>query len=112
MRDDRRSPEAAGYRALYNTTRWKGVKGVRARQLAAYPLCAMCLKANRLTPATVCDHVDPKSKETEEGFFGGPFQSLCKTHHDSGKQVEESRGYSGECDDDGWPSDPRHPSNA
>jgi 5-methylcytosine-specific restriction protein A len=72
----------------------------------------MCLKQGRITAATVCDHIDPKSKETEQGFYAGPFQSLCASHHDSSKQAEERRGYSGEADEDGWPIDPRHPANA
>jgi 5-methylcytosine-specific restriction protein A len=106
---DQRSPEAQRYRHHYNSARWKGANGVRARQLRKQPLCEMCLKAERLTPATVCDHVDPNTKLT--AFFDGPFQSLCKPHHDSGKQREERSGFSGEADDDGWPTDPRHPAN-
>jgi 5-methylcytosine-specific restriction protein A len=113
MRRDQRSPEADAYRRFYHLSRWKHpITGVRARQLTKQPLCEMCLKAGRLTVATVCDHIDPKAKETEEGFFRGPFASLCKAHHDSGKQGEEKRGYTGEADADGWPADPRHPNAA
>lgn len=71
----------------------------------------MCETAGRVTPATVCDHVDPKSKATEEGFFQGPFESLCKTHHDSTKQREEKRGHVIGCDESGAPLDPQHPWN-
>jgi 5-methylcytosine-specific restriction protein A len=113
-RDDR-SLEAQAYRRLYNTARWKGKHGVRAQQLAAHPLCEMCLKAGRLTPATVCDHVDPKSKATEEGFFAGPFASLCDAEpwrcHSSLKQIIEERGFSSEVGPDGLPTDPNHPFN-
>lgn len=101
---DQRSPEAQAYRHLYNKARWKHpTRGARAQQLAKQPLCEMCLKAGRFTPATICDHIDPKSKDTEAGFFAGPFASLCKTHHDSSKQREEKRGRVIGCDSDGWP---------
>lgn len=110
-RPDQRSPEAQHYRRLYNSTRWKGPRGVRAEQLKLQPLCEMCLKADRITAATVCDHVDPDTKSTESGFFKGPFQSLCKPHHDAAKQSEERRGVSSEVGMDGWPTDPRHQAN-
>lgn len=100
---DKRSEAASEYRRLYRTRRWLQT---RADQLSRHPLCFMCLP--RVTAATVCDHVDKASKATEEGFFAGPFQSLCKTHHDSTKQREEKRGHRIGCDDDGWPIDPKH----
>lgn len=113
---DQRSPEAQRYRRLYNTARWKHPQhGVRARQLKKQPLCEMCLKANRLTPATVCDHVDPNSKQTDEGFFAGPFQSLCDAPpqrcHSSRKQRIEKTGHEPGCDASGRPTDPAHPWN-
>jgi 5-methylcytosine-specific restriction protein A len=115
MRRDSRSPEAEAYRRLYKDKRWRGKAGVRARQLAKQPLCEMCLKASRITRATVCDHVDPKRKETEEGFFKGPFQSLCDQEpfrcHSSRKQREERLGYEPGCDPSGRPIDPNHPWN-
>lgn len=41
----------------------------------------------------MCDHIDPASKLTEEGFFAGPFQSLCDQApwrcHSRVKQLEE-----------------------
>jgi len=72
----------------------------------------MCLAENRLTQMDDCDHIDPKSKETEAGFFAGPFQSLCKLHHASTKQIEERRGYVVGCDASGRPRDESHPWNA
>lgn len=105
-RRDDRSEEAQQWRRLYRTKRWLGT---RAKQLADYPLCAMCLP--RIVSATVCDHVDKDSKATEEGFFGGPFQSLCKTHHDATRQREEKRGYIIGSDESGQPLDPQHPWN-
>lgn len=71
----------------------------------------MCEKQGRVTAATVCDHVDPKTKANPETFFAGPFQSLCSTHHNSSKQRDEKRGFVGGCDAQGRPNDPRHPWN-
>lgn len=111
-RRDQRSEAAKEYRKWYNTKRWRDT---RSHQLATHPLCAMCLAAGRTTAATVCDHIDPKSKETYEGFFAGPFQSLCDAEpyrcHSSTKQQAERLGYSPATDMDGYPIDPMHPSN-
>lgn len=98
-----RSTAALEYRRFYNTKRWRQT---RTDQLFRHPLCFMCLP--RVTAAIVCDHVDKASKATEEGFFAGPFQSLCKPHHDSTKQREERSGRVIGCDDDGVPLDPKH----
>ena len=110
-RDDR-SEQALAWRKLYGTRRWKAV---RLAQLAAHPLCAMCEKASRITAATVCDHIDKSSKNTEQGFFAGPFQSLCDDPryrcHSSTKQQQETIGYSTAVGADGLPVDPNHPWN-
>lgn len=110
---DQRSDQAKVYRAWYNTTRWRRI---RARQLQAEPLCRMCKAAGRITAATVCDHIDPKAKATQQGFYTGPFQSLCDEApwrcHSSTKQMEETKGYSDAMGPDGNPLDPRHPFNA
>lgn len=103
MGQDTRSEAAQEYRRLYRTRRWRDV---RADQLSRHPLCAMCLP--RVTAATVVDHVIKDSKKTEEGFFAGPFASLCKAHHDSAKQKQERRGYVIGSDESGTPLDPNH----
>lgn len=61
----------------------------------------MCLREGIIPPqiATVCDHVRPHRGDPVL-FWGGPFQSLCKAHHDRDKQRAE-RGQ-GE-DEEGWP---------
>jgi 5-methylcytosine-specific restriction protein A len=69
------------------------------------------MKAGQLTPANVADHITPHKGDATL-FWTGSLQSLCAPHHDAAKQAEERRGYSGECDPDGWPIDPRHPANA
>lgn len=109
---DRRTDEAAAYRRLYKTARWLRL---RLGQLAAEPLCRMCAAQGRVTAATVCDHVDPKTKLDPATFFDGPFQSLCDAEpfrcHSSRKQRIEALGYEPGCDSTGRPVDPAHPWN-
>jgi 5-methylcytosine-specific restriction enzyme A len=82
----------------YNTARWQRL---REAQLQAEPLCAMCHP--RLTPATVCDHIEPHNGDLAK-FWAGPFQSLCKRCHDSDKQRME-KGFKPRPSIglDGWP---------
>jgi hypothetical protein len=43
-------------------SRWYGLQlwfTIRDHQLAKEPLCAFCLKAGQVTPATVADHIEP-----------------------------------------------------
>lgn len=105
---DQRSDQATEYRRLYRTARWKRT---RADQLQAEPLCRACMARGRVTEANVCNHMDKDAKATEEGFFAGPFSSLCAPCHDAGEQKGESAGYTAEADASGWPTDPRHPAN-
>lgn len=107
-RPDYRSPEAEAYRPLYKTPEWRRIRG---EQLRIEPFCRMCADLGIVTPATVCDHVDPHRGDRVK-FFGGPFQSLCKPHHDSTKKREEAAGKVIGCDADGWPLDPRHGGSA
>lgn len=83
----------------------------RKHFLAAHPLCVYCKKQNRLTPATVVDHIVPHKGDQSLFLDASNHQPLCKQHHDSAKACEEARGYSSEVGADGWPVDPRHPSN-
>lgn len=108
MRRDQRSPEADAYRPLYCTKRWQAT---RAEQLQREPLCRACKALGRITPATVCNHLNKVAKATVEGFFRGPFSSLCSDCHDAGEQKAESAGYTAEAGADGWPTDERHPAN-
>lgn len=108
---DYRSAEARAYRHLYNQARWKHPKhGRRAQQLQAEPLCKMCLAQGRTKAASVADHV-VEHKGDEALFWEGELQSLCAPHHDSTKQGDEKRGFSGKVDANGWPTDPRHMAN-
>ena len=76
------------YAYLYDSSRWKAI---RKHQLDIEPLCRFCAKHGHVTEARVCDHVEPHNGDPEK-FYAGPFQSLCKTCHDSDKQRMEKGG--------------------
>jgi 5-methylcytosine-specific restriction enzyme A len=78
-RHDRRSAEAAAYRRLYGTARWKRI---REHQLASQPLCEFCLRIEVIEPATIVHHSGGGHKGDEERFWSGPFMSTCKPCHD------------------------------
>jgi 5-methylcytosine-specific restriction enzyme A len=82
----------------------------RALQLKHYPLCKFCLARGVVMPATVADHVEPH-KGNWNLFVLGELQSLCASCHNSSKRYIEERGYGIDVDDDGWPTDARHPAN-
>jgi 5-methylcytosine-specific restriction enzyme A len=95
------------WRSWYRLQRWRK----RARhQLMVEPLCAQCLKANRVTAATIADH-HPPHRGDWNAFRLGPLQSLCADCH-SKKWAEDFHGYSSAIGDDGFSVDPRHPFNA
>ena len=79
-------------------------------QLKHEPLCRMCLAKGLVTPARVADHIEPHNGDWTKFRLGG-LQSLCFDCHDRTKRRIELRGYSNEIDDDGWPTDPKHPAN-
>ena len=91
-------------KSLYKTKAWHRI---RWHQLQQHPLCAYCLKMGMTTPATIVDHIEPHRGDSVK-FFAGPFQSLCKQHHDSAKQREEKRGMAQGCGADGVPLDSGH----
>lgn len=82
----------------------------RALQLQEHPLCAFCLERGIVTPASVVDHVEPHRGDWNK-FVLGRLQSLCAPCHNASKRMVESRGHNISVDDDGWPTDPRHPAN-
>jgi 5-methylcytosine-specific restriction protein A len=98
------------WRNWYKLARWKRIA---AAQLAAHPLCQRCLeqKPQRITPATVCHHVDRHEGDPDKFWFG-PFASVCAHHHNATEQGIEARGYDVACDPStGQPLDPSHPWN-
>lgn len=86
---------------LYKTREWREI---RDGQLSSQPFCCMCARRGRQVRATVCDHLERHNGDPER-FFTGPFQSLCKEHHDSDKQSIERGGtrHLRGSDADGWP---------
>lgn len=123
---DRRSDEAAAYRRLYKTARWRGKRGRRAQHLNVEPLCRMCKARGIINDGSrtmsgevqqdprrrflVVDHIEPHRGD-EARFFQGALQTLCPDHHDVVKQSQEVRGFSVEVGADGWPVDHGHPAN-
>jgi len=96
------------YRQWYGLQRWRDRASL---QLRTHPLCAMCLRNNIVTAATVADHIEPHRGD-QHAFWYGKLQSLCQMHHNSAKKFEEAHGYSKEIGLDGWPVDPAHPVNS
>ena len=107
-RDDRRSPEAAQYRAWYKTAEWQRL---RMAQLSKQPLCERCLAKDRTTAATVVHHIEAHKGDRARFLDPTNLASSCAPCHDSDEQSEERLGYSKEIGADGWPVDPRHPGN-
>ena len=66
--------EARGYDA-----RWRSA---RTRYLSSHPLCVECLKENKLTPATVVDHIIPHRGDKKLFWDENNWQPLCKGCHD------------------------------
>ena len=76
------------YKKLYNSIQWQQL---RKQVLNKQPLCVECLKAKRITPATVVDHIKPH-KGNEKLFYDiSNLQSLCKSCHDRKTAKEDGR---------------------
>ena len=97
----------SAHSSWYSSGRWRKI---RAAQLRKEPLCQFCLDAGRVVPGRVADHVVPH-RGLESLFWHGKLQTLCYFHHNSTKREAELRGYVRDVGADGWPIDPRHPTN-
>lgn len=93
-REPRPSARERGY-----DSRWDKA---RKTYLAHNPLCVMCKREGRVTPANVVDHIVPHKGSQELFWNADNWQSLCTHHHSSAKQREE-RGRFQAVDADGWP---------
>jgi 5-methylcytosine-specific restriction endonuclease McrA len=107
-RERRASSPKPEYHHLYKSARWKALRELR---LGEEPLCRFCMARKKIVPASVVDHVKPHKGDDALFFDFNNTQSLCASCHNSAKQSEERLGYSKEIGLDGWPVDPRHPSN-
>jgi len=96
---------AATYKHLYNTKRWYRL---RHAQLSKHPLCSLCAKLGKVTPATVVDHRKPHRGDEELFFDENNLDSMCKPCHDGAKQQMEKSGTLRGCDLGGVPLDSNH----
>lgn len=103
---DARRREAQPWRAWYSRKAWLDL---RAKRLAAEPVCRFCRDMGRVTVATTVDHI--REHKGDWALFIDPAntQSLCKDCHDGRKQAIERRGYDPTVGADGWPVDDLHP---
>jgi 5-methylcytosine-specific restriction endonuclease McrA len=92
---DSRSPQAQVYRRWYWTPQWRATSKA---QLKLEPLCRMCDAVGRVTPATVCDHIQDHKGDAALFWDRSNHQSLCKPCHDGPKRT----GRMG-IGVDGWP---------
>ena len=64
----------------------------RKKYLLDNPLCVHCEKNNRLTPATVVDHIKPHRGDAKLFWDKNNWQSLCASCH-SVKTAKEDGGF-------------------
>lgn len=64
-------------KAFYNSTDWRKLS---RRQLKREPLCAECLRAGRIQPAEIADHIRP-IREGGARLDIENLQSLCRACH-------------------------------
>ena len=64
----------------------------RLRFLQANPLCVYCGQDGRVTAANVVDHIVPHKGDQTLFWDEANWQALCKSHHDSDKQMAEKSG--------------------
>jgi 5-methylcytosine-specific restriction protein A len=57
-------------------------KEYRLRYLAEHPLCVICEREGRLSPASVVDHIKPHRGDMKLFWDPKNHQALCKMHHD------------------------------
>ena len=83
-RTDKRKTAERGYGAAWQRA--------RLRFLQAHPLCVMCTAEGRVTAAQVVDHITKHEGDQTLFWDETNWQSLCKPHHDSDKQMAEKSG--------------------
>lgn len=91
----RESSTARGYDA-----RWREARSIYLR---SHPICVYCRKYDRVTPATVVDHITPHKGDKSLFWDRDNWQALCKRCHDSDKQREERGKVVTQIDEQGNP---------
>ena len=74
-------PTKEGLAKLYDAAAWQRRRALQLKQL---PLCAECLRAGAVTPATCVDHVErwrAGRADDINRFLLEPIQSLCENCH-------------------------------
>ncbi len=84
----RSSAAARGYNAKWQRE--------RLRFLRMNPLCVICRREGRLTPATVVDHIVPHRGDETLFWDRTNWQALCKLCHDT-KTASENGGFGNPC---------------
>lgn len=84
-REEKKSSSARGY-----GYKWKKY---REKFLFINPLCVFCRDQNRVTAATVVDHIVPHNGDQTLFWDEKNHQPLCKHCHDSVKQKQEKSTY-------------------
>ena len=70
-------------------SRWQKA---RASFLKSHPMCVMCSNEGRVTAANVVDHIKAHAGDQALFWDKANWQPLCKSHHDSDKQMLEKSG--------------------
>ncbi|HPF54679.1 MAG TPA: HNH endonuclease [Clostridia bacterium] len=73
--------------SFYASARWRSL---RKQKLALNPMCEECARQNRLTPATMVDHIIP-IKQGGQALDMENLQSLCWSCHSAKSILEGSR---------------------
>lgn len=78
---------------MTSTQRGYGYKWQKAREvfLREHPLCVMCAAEDRVTVATVVDHIVPHRGDQSLFWRRSNWQPLCATHHSRDKQRQEAQ---------------------
>ena len=72
------------------TARWRKA---RLLYLGYYPLCVRCKARNRVTSATVVDHIKPHKGDQKLFWDADNWQSLCAPCHNSKTASEDGGGW-------------------
>jgi 5-methylcytosine-specific restriction enzyme A len=92
------------WRLWYSRADWRRK---RALQLKREPLCERCKARGMAVPATIADHRVPHHGDFS-AFIHGELVSLCMKCH-APKWADDKRGFRNTFDENGKPTDPRHP---
>ena len=75
---------------------------MRQAKLSESPLCWRCLAIGVVEPAAVVHHKVAHRGDVA-AFWSGPFETLCKAHHDRDGKLEDHGKAVPIFGDDGWP---------